>query len=148
MGETSFFLRTHDDTASSELKDLWHPHPFWKFLGTSVLAGIIILIGFILLIVPGIIAAIMFSFVTYLVIEKGMQPVEALKESVRLTKGNRLQLFLLGLALLGVNILGLLALGVGLLVSVPVSYLAATHAYRMISGTQDSLPASSSVASA
>lgn len=36
--------------------------------------------------------------------------------------------------MIGVNILGFLALVVGLLVTVPVTYLAITHVYRMLSG--------------
>ena len=134
MGETAFFLKAHDRVESASLKDLWHPQPFWKFVGASVLAGIAILLGLILLIVPGIILGILFMFVGYLVIDRGVGPVDALKQSWALTKGSRWKLFLLSLALLGINILGILALLVGLLVSVPVSFLATTHAYRVLSG--------------
>ena len=133
MGETFFFLRAHDDVRTARLQDLWHPRPFWKFLGASILAGILIVIGFILLIVPGIIACILFSFIAYLVIEKDLDPFEALAASVKLTKGNRFKLFLLGLAALGINLLGLLALGIGMLVTIPLTYLAAVHAYRTLS---------------
>lgn len=135
MGETAFFLRAHTETNAVELKDLWHPHPFWKFAAAIMLAGIAILIGFILLIIPGIILGILFAFVGYLVIDKGLGPIEAIKESVRITKGNRLQIFLLGLALFGINLLGLIALIVGLLVTVPVSFLAMVHAYRTLTGS-------------
>lgn len=134
MGETAFFLRAHDATAEVRLKDLWHPQPFWKFVGTSLLAGVIILLGFVLLIVPGIIAGIMLMFVGYLVIEEGLGPIAALKKSAALTKGNRWKLFQLALLAIGLNILGLLALLVGLFVSVPVSFLMTVHAYRTLSG--------------
>lgn len=135
MGETAFFLRAHDATAAVTLKDLWHPRPFWKFFGTSLLAGVIILLGLILLIVPGIIAGIMLMFVGYLVIEEKLGPIDALKKSIALTKGNRWKLFQLSLLTLGLNILGFLAILVGLFVTVPVSFLMAVHAYRTLSGT-------------
>jgi len=134
MGETAFFLRAHDDVASTGLRDLWHPHPFWKFVAASVLVALAVIAGFILLIVPGIILGIMFGFSTYLVIEKGLGPIEALKASAALTKGNRWKLFLLGLATIGINILGFLALIIGLFVTVPLSFLAMVHAYRTLSG--------------
>ncbi len=134
MGETSFFLRAHDAVKEVTVRDLWHPEGFLRFAGASLLAGIAIVAGFILLIVPGIILSILFMFVGYLVIEKGRGPIEALKESAEMTKGNRLQLFLFGLALIGINLLGVLALFVGLLVTIPVSFLATVHLYRTLSG--------------
>ncbi|HEY1041822.1 MAG TPA: DUF975 family protein [Candidatus Paceibacterota bacterium] len=134
MGETAFFLKAHDDVQKAALKDLWHPKPFWNFVGASILAGIAIILGFIALIIPGIILGILFMFVGYLVIDQDLKPIDALKRSWELTKGNRWKLFFLSLALIGINILGLLALVVGLLVSVPVSFLAVTHAYRTLSG--------------
>jgi uncharacterized membrane protein len=57
-----------------------------------------------------------------------------MKESKRITHGYKWPLlgFIFVLAL--VNLLGALALGVGLLVSVPVSTLALVHAYRTLGG--------------
>ena len=134
MGETSFFLRAHDAPNGVTLRSLWNPHPFWKFAGVSLLTGIAVLIGLVLLIVPGIIVGIMLMFVGYLVIEEKLGPIEAMKRSAALTKGHRWKLFQLALATILINILGFLALLVGLFVSVPVSFLAAVHAYRTLKG--------------
>lgn len=134
MGKTAFYLKAQDTPESVEFSDLWHPHPYWKYAITSVLAGAAIIAGFVLLIVPGIIIGIMLGFSLYIVIEKQSEPLDALRQSAALTKGNRWNLFLLGLALVGINILGLLALLVGLFVSLPVSTLAVVHAYRTLSG--------------
>lgn len=139
MGETAFFLRAHDDTASTSIKDLWHPQPFWKFVGASLLAGIAIFVGFLLLIVPGIIVAILFAFVAYVVIEEGKGPIDALKRSIELTRGSRFKLFQLGLAALFVNLLGLLALVVGLFVTVPLTFLTMAYAYRTLSAKEETV---------
>ena len=104
----------------------------------SVLVGAATIVGLILLIVPGIIIGIMFGFAAYIVIDKEAPPVEALRESLALTKGNRWKLFLLGLALVGINIIGACLLLVGLLVSLPVSTFAVVHAYRVLSGKDKS----------
>lgn len=133
MGLVAFALKAHADIEKVTLKDLWHPQRFWQYAVVKILTGIIVVIGLILLIVPGIIAALALIFATYLVIDKNLGPIEAIKESVRITKGHRWQLFLLALALIGINILGALALMVGLLVTVPVSLLAVAHAYRKLS---------------
>ncbi len=132
MGETAFFLRAHDAPEAVSLKDLWHPYPFWKFAGVSVLAGLAILIGLVLLVVPGIILGIMFMFVGYVVIEEKLSPVAAIRRSMALTKGSRWKLFQLALATLALNILGFIALLVGLLVTIPVTFLAGVHAYRTL----------------
>lgn len=133
MGLVAFALKAHADVEKAELKDLWHPQRFWQYAAVKILTGIIVVIGLVLLIVPGIIAALSLIFATYLVIDKNLGPIEAMKESVRMTKGHRWQLFLLALSLIGINILGALALMVGLLVTIPVSLLAVAHAYRKLS---------------
>ena len=133
MGSTQFVLKAQDNTESLTFGDLWAPHPFWKYIGASILVGVIVIIGLILLIVPGIIWALRYMFVPYLVMERKLKPFEALKESARITYGHKWQLLgMMGLIVL-VNILGLLCLLVGLLVSGPVSALAVGHAYRTLS---------------
>lgn len=134
MGETAFFLRAHTKPESVSIKDLWHPHPFWKFVGASLLAGLMILAGLILLIVPGIIVGLMVSFVGYIVIDEKLGPINAVKRSMALTKGSRWKLFQLALATIVLNVLGFLALLVGLFVTIPVSFIAMVHAYRTLKG--------------
>ena len=133
LGMTTFALRAHDDIASVKIGDLWNPQPFWRFLGAYILVMIIIFVGLLLLVVPGVIAALGLCFVLYLVIDRGAGPINALQESWRITKGSKWQLFLLFLVFFGLNLLGLLLLVVGILVTFPVTLLALTHAYRILS---------------
>ncbi len=83
----------------------------------ALLAGSIIVAGIILLIVPGIIFACRLAFVPYLVMDKQYDPVKAVEESWRLTKGYGWTIF--GMAMLAIPIVigGLLALIVGVFVS-------------------------------
>lgn len=144
MGATAFYLTAHDNPQSAEVSQLWHPQPFWYFLGTSILVSLAVILGFILLIVPGIIVALMLMFATILVIDRGLPPFAALKESRRITTGYKWQLLGLTLVLLLVNLAGLFALVVGLLVTVPVTVLAFLNAYRVLSaraGESASVPA-------
>ena len=132
IGTRHFMLKAHDETEAAELRDLIYLHAFWRYLAMSGIYFLCVLIGFVLLIVPGIILAIGWQFAPYLVVEQGAGPIDALKRSWELTRGNRWTLFLLGLALIGLNLLGLCALVVGLLVTLPVTTLAGVHAYRTL----------------
>ncbi len=107
LGATTFALRAHDDIASVTLGDLWNPDVFWRFLGAELLAALIIFVGFIMFIIPGIIASLGLGFTPFVVIERAIGVTDALKESWRITKGHKWQLLLLGLTLIGLNLLGL-----------------------------------------
>lgn len=146
MGATAFFLAAHDNPDVADLSLLWHPQPFWKYLGASILLALVIVAGFLLLIVPGVIFALMFMFTPFIVIERALGPIEAMKESHRLTYGHKWKLLGFTLLLLLINLLGALALIVGLLVTIPVSTLAFVHAYRVLGGKAGTPPADAALA--
>jgi uncharacterized membrane protein len=132
MGNAAFYLSAHDDPERTTLAALWHPSPLWKYLLASLLLSILVLLGLILFIVPGIIFLMMFWFTLLIVVDREFGPIEAMKESKRITYGHKWEL--LGLVLWGslVLLLGVLAFGVGLLVAIPVVSLAFVHAYRVL----------------
>lgn len=132
VGVINVFMKAHDDVQSPTFKDLWNPGPFWRYLGVSVILFVVLLIGFVLLIVPGVILSLMLFLAPYLVVDKGMNPIAALKESYRRTKGNRWKLFLLMLSVLGITILGMIPAFLGLLITTPIAALASVHAYRKL----------------
>lgn len=110
---------------AEELKAVFIPY----FLGT-ILFSAIMSVGMILLVAPGVWFLVKYQFMPYLLVDRGMEPVEALKEAGEVTKGSWLELFVFVLCLSGINILGAIAFGVGLLVTVPVTFLAHSWVYR------------------
>jgi hypothetical protein len=58
-----------------------------RYFLTNLLAGLIIFVGFIFLIIPGIIFMVWYSFSQYIVINQDVGPIEALKQSKRLVSG-------------------------------------------------------------
>ena len=62
-------------------------------VGAVILTGLFILLGFVLLIVPGIILAIRLSFVSYLVIDRKLSAWEAITTSWEMTKGHGWRIF-------------------------------------------------------
>lgn len=141
MGVTAFYLNAHDNPETVTLSSLWHPQQFWNFLAATILTGLVIVVGLILLIVPGIIFMLMYMFVMFIVIDRGLGPIKAMKERARITHGYKWQLLGFVLVLTVINIAGALALLVGLLVTVPVTSLAFVHAYRALSANAGAPPA-------
>jgi hypothetical protein len=132
LGVTAFFLKAHDSVEAVKSGDFWHPQQFWSFLAVKLLTAIVVVIGLILLIVPGVMVALMVMFGSYLVVDKGMGPIEAMKESKRITDGHKWELLWFCILIVLFNILGAICLLVGLLVTVPVTSLAVVHAYRTL----------------
>ncbi|MDR7418126.1 MAG: DUF975 family protein [Armatimonadota bacterium] len=129
------------DGLTPELADLWSGYPlFFKYLLTGLLYAIIVAVGLVLLVVPGVILAVRYSLSTYLVVDRGLGPMDALRASAELTQGARWRLFLLGLVLLGIIVLGALALVIGLLWAAPTALVAAAFAYRRLAGATASPP--------
>lgn len=81
----------------------------------NLLVSAIIGIGLVFLIVPGVILACRLAFVRYLVMDRKMEPVEAVEESWRMTRGHADSIFYMGLLALGMLIAGLICFGVGVI---------------------------------
>jgi uncharacterized membrane protein len=105
---------------------------FWRYVGAGILYTLIILAGFILLIVPGIIWAVKFDLCYYFVIDKGLGPIEALKASSRTTMGVKWDLFGFGIVCGLINFLGILCLLVGAFATLPMVMVASALVYRQL----------------
>lgn len=89
--------------------------------------------GLLLLIVPGIIWSFKYIFAINLVLDKGLGIKDAMEMSARMTYGHKWRIFRYTLGVIGIIIFGMLALGVGLLVALPVIMLMWTAFYdRML----------------
>lgn len=100
----------------------------------SILYALIVLVGLIFLILPGIYLLVRLQFFTYLLVEhENMGAIESFKRSMGMTKGRFWSLFGFGLVFVGINLLGLLAFGVGLFITIPVTCIAYAKLYRTLS---------------
>lgn len=121
------------DKQEPSFGDLFSSLPLlFQYLIGSSLYALIIFSGMILLIVPGIIWSIQFSFYGYFIIDKGLGPIEALKQSSRITRGSKWNLLLFGLLLCVINIAGFLCLIVGLFATLPLAMVASALVYRKL----------------
>lgn len=132
LGLTKIFLDLYDGKPLN-LSNFYSLYPLApRYAGASILYGLIVLGGYILLIIPGIIWSIKFSFYSYLIVDKNVGLMDSLKKSSVLTQGVKMNLFLFGFMIILLNILGLLALGVGLLVTIPTTIMASVYVYRKL----------------
>jgi uncharacterized membrane protein len=116
-----------------EIKDIFAAFQnYWNAVLASLLVNVIILVGFILLIVPGIIFACKLAFVHYLVVDEKMGAIEAIKGSWRMTNGHAWQVFLIGLLAIPISIAGLICFGVGIILAVMWVSLAFASLYHAI----------------
>jgi uncharacterized membrane protein len=105
---------------------------YLPMLLSSILNALAVGAATLLLLVPGIIVALKLSMYKYFIVEKNMTATDALKASWELTNGYVWELFLFALLRMGVFLLGILALGVGVLVAIPVADLAKVQIYSQL----------------
>jgi len=108
--------------------------PIAAVIVAGLLVGIGTTIGLVLCIIPGLVFAFFAWWTMQFVIDRNQDAVTAIKSSINAVKSNAGTLFLLALALFGLNLLGALLCLIGLLVTVPVSIIAVTYAYRVTTG--------------
>tara|TARA_R110002095_G_C4250867_1_gene240060 strand:- start:3310 stop:4317 length:1008 start_codon:yes stop_codon:yes gene_type:complete len=116
---------------SPDLSVMFNGGPFfWRMFLCSMIYGILIFVGMILLIIPGIVVALMFWPFSFILIDRNLPGIESFSESRKVTSGNLLNLLGLSLALGGISILGgIVTLGIGLIFIMPFTYMAQTVAY-------------------
>ncbi|MBI3282955.1 hypothetical protein HYZ70_02660 [Candidatus Curtissbacteria bacterium] len=112
---------------------------FFRFLLGTIASSLIIFVGLILFIIPGIILAVRLSFWAYALVESDLGPIEAIKESWRITEGHTINLFIFNFLLGLLNVLGFLALFAGLLLTVPMTRLASVYVFRKLAQTTSTL---------
>jgi hypothetical protein len=79
----------------------------------NLLTIALIMLGFIALIVPGIIIACRLAFVSYLVMDKKLDPIMAVEESWKMTKGHGWTIFFMAIVSFFIFIAGLCLIIVG-----------------------------------
>jgi len=105
---------------------------FLPYLIGTILYLLIVFGGLILLIVPGVIWSFKFGFFGYFMVEKGLEPSEALRRSALITQGAKWDLFVFWLLLLLINLAGVAALFIGLFVTLPITIVANAFVYRTL----------------
>ncbi|PLX26899.1 hypothetical protein C0583_05615 [Candidatus Parcubacteria bacterium] len=132
LGMMNISLKIHDKKEVT-YTDLFNLYPrILKYFLTNLLYFLIVFGGLLLFIVPGIIWAIKFQFCSYLIADKNLGPIEALKESSRLTRDAKMDLFFFGFIVFIVVLAGALCLVIGLFFAIPTVMVAYAYVFRKL----------------
>jgi hypothetical protein len=101
---------------------------------TAILSMLLIYLGFFLLIIPGLYLAIAYMLAIPLVVERGLTPWQALEASRKAITQHWFKVFGLFLLLGLISIVSIIALGIGLIWSIPLFVIAIGVLYRIIFG--------------
>ena len=139
VGLALFFLNLHDgnkleiNTIFNPFKDVWLNSVLAYFMMI-----VIILLGFILFIIPGVIATLMFSQVLYIIAEDNkIDPYNALVKSKKMMEGNKWKLFKIMLIILLLAIVCILTLGIGFIWLAPYQNAVYAKFYNVIKQGKD-----------
>ncbi len=99
-------------------------------IGASILYGLMVVIGLILFIFPGIYLAIRYGQYLTAMVDRDLGVMESFQYSSSITTNNRMNLFLLALLAIPIMIAGVIALCVGVFFALPVVWLGWLVAYR------------------
>jgi hypothetical protein len=80
----------------------------------NLLVFALVVLGLFALIIPGIIIGCRLAFVSYIIMDKKLDPIEAVEMSWRLTKGHGWKIFFMGFVSIFIIIFGLIMLIVGI----------------------------------
>lgn len=99
----------------------------------SLVVPVIVGFGIMLFVVPGIIFWCKLAFTPYLVVDRKMRAVDAIKESWRITTGHAWKVFSVGLLAVPIFLAGLICFGVGIVISIMWVHLAFASLYLAVS---------------
>ena len=134
IGQAFYFLKIARGR-QPEVGEIFSGGPYFlPVLGASILFGLIVLLGYVLLIVPGVILSMMFSQYYFLILDRRLGVMDSLNTSREFMIGNKLTVFLIWLiagfvALLIVLLtcfVGIFAVAPFMSLLTPVMYLAIT----------------------
>lgn len=102
---------------------------YFRYLFAQILFQIMVTIGLILLIIPGIYLFVKFYLYPYYVIEKGLSPMDAFRAAGQDIYGSKWDMLLFAILAFLLNFLGLICFFIGMFVTVPIVLIATASIY-------------------
>ena len=104
----------------------------FALLFAYILYTVIVALGLVLLIVPGVYVGLRWVFAPQIIVEENAGALSSLRRSWEITRGTTGQVFKLVLAGCGIMLLGHLAFGIGIFLAIPLVHLMMCAAYRRL----------------
>lgn len=122
------------DGKAVRIGSFFRPRNFGSALVTAVLVGLLVGLGSLLFVIPGLIVAFLTQFANAFAIDRSRSPIAAVKASFTTCQANIVGALLCWLAQAVVLLAGQALCGVGLVVAFPLAMLIQTYSYRRLSG--------------
>lgn len=107
------------------------------FLISYLIYTVIVVLGTILFIIPGIYFAIRLQFFVTFIVDENSGVIESFKQSWEITKGQMTPLIILMLIMIGLLLIGTLTLAIGIFIAIPFTGLLYCAAYRKLTTSID-----------
>ncbi|HPG41730.1 MAG TPA: hypothetical protein PLP19_20745 [bacterium] len=101
---------------------------------SSIVISIFVSIGFIFLIIPGIVISALYMFTPLFIIEQNLDFWSAMEASRKLAQPHIFELSVFMVLLFIISMIGVLLCGVGVLIATPICFTAVTLAYNALTG--------------
>ncbi|WP_110811711.1 hypothetical protein [Mycolicibacterium mucogenicum] len=124
------------DGQPTTIGSFFKPRYIGPMILLTLIVGVLVGIGYVLCVIPGLIVALFAIFAHAVLVDRGQSPIDSLKASIEIVKANVGQVILVWLVAGLIGAAGILACGVGVLVSAPVASLMLVYTYRRLSGGQ------------
>jgi uncharacterized membrane protein len=117
-GERFLFLKAVRDE-DVDLKYLFEGFrgKYGKIVLANLIVAMLTIVGFMLLIVPGVIVLCRMVFVPFLIMDKELEPMQAIEKSWQMTRGHGWKVFLMGILSFFILIGGFVVFIVGIIIS-------------------------------
>jgi uncharacterized membrane protein len=137
-GEKFLFLKAmRDEEADLKLLFDGFKNNYLNIVLANLIVFALVMIGIVMLIIPGIIIACRLVFVPLLVMDKNLEPMKAVERSWQMTRGHGWKVFGMGVLSIFIFIGGLIAFFVGVIISFMWIHSAFAALYQSILNQND-----------
>lgn len=132
-GENYLFLKAIRDE-ELDIKILFEGFKtkYLNIVLANLIVAALVIIGFIMLVIPGIIIACRLVFVPFLVMDKNLDPMKAVEKSWAMSKGHGWEVFFMAILSIFIFIGGVLAFIVGAIISIVWIHAAFATFYQAV----------------
>ena len=126
-------IKREDEGFKAEIADVFKGFDdFVPALLAVLLSSIIVGIGFMLCVIPGLLIMALVPVATYLVAVGEKDGINAIKRAFDAVKANLLSAFLSGLVLTIIGSIGSLLCGVGIILTLPIAFIGSYHMAKQL----------------
>jgi len=108
----------------------------------KMISIVLVVLSAIAFFVVLIILFVRLSFFDYLIVDKNYSAIESLKNSLLITKGNTLRIIIFYILQFLIALSGLLLLGIGVLITLSIAFMARTYVYKQLVSQIETQPVS------